>query len=113
MICAQTIVQYIVDKHKGTGPSLEASTPEKRALANQATRFLDLYILSIFVSATTSQLALASALHCIAFICKSIPCCMGFTMQSGIVQPCTQVSDSPKAMYTMPPIPPIFINDRN
>ena len=52
LVCVQTIVQYIADKHRSTGPSLEASTPEKRAIAHQATRFMDLYILSIFVSAT-------------------------------------------------------------
>lgn len=46
----QVLVQYIADKHRSNGPSLEASTPEKRALAHQAVRFQDLYILSIFVS---------------------------------------------------------------
>ena len=49
----QVLVQYIADKHRGTGPSLEASTPEKRALAHQAVRFQDLYILNIFVSLST------------------------------------------------------------
>ncbi|KAK9825038.1 hypothetical protein WJX74_002766 [Apatococcus lobatus] len=47
---SEVLVQYIADKHKGVGPSLEASTPEKRALAHQAVRFQDLYILNIFAS---------------------------------------------------------------
>lgn len=47
----QVIVQYILDKHDGSGPSLRAATPELRAVAALATRIHDQYITPIQVSA--------------------------------------------------------------
>jgi len=41
---SEVIVQYLLDKFSGKGPSLVASTPEARAVGALATRLLDVYI---------------------------------------------------------------------
>jgi hypothetical protein len=45
----QVIVQYILDKWFGVGPSLIPKTPETKALASLATRIHDMYITTIQV----------------------------------------------------------------
>jgi len=44
---SEVIVQYLLDKYSGIGPSLQAATPEARAVGALVTRLVDLYITPI------------------------------------------------------------------
>lgn len=57
----QVIVQYILDKYEGVGPSLRAATPELRAIAALATRIHDQYITPIQVGEQPRRASAAPA----------------------------------------------------
>lgn len=60
----QVIVQYLLDKHSSTGPSLQPDTPELRAVAGLTTRIHDIYIGPIQVSVCVARLLVPLQVPC-------------------------------------------------